>query len=96
MPNWKNCKLEGLETAASAALIERTNVRLLAIKAPAAGIVWGKLKKMDTNWTTRLAASGHRPEQVLKSFGEWRYQRVNYAGLAIGQKCLHRLPLCFK
>ena len=43
MPNRENCTLAELETAAKAAPIQRTNLRLLAIKALAMGISHGQV-----------------------------------------------------
>jgi len=56
MPNRENCTLEELKTAAKAAPIQRTNLRLMAIKALAMGIVHEQvavLFAVNEDWVSR-------------------------------------------
>jgi transposase len=65
MPNRENCTLEELETAARAAPIQRTNLRLLAIKALAMGIpreqvaaLFGVNEDSVSRWVRRFNERG--------------------------------------
>lgn len=65
MPNRESCTLEELETSARAAPIQRTNLRLLAIKALAMGIpheqvaaLFGVNEDSVSRWVRRFNQRG--------------------------------------
>jgi len=65
MPNQENCTLDELETAARAAPIQRTNLRLMAIKALAMGIpheqvaaLFGVNEDSVSRWVRRFNERG--------------------------------------
>ena len=65
MPNRENCTLEELETAATAAPMQRTNLRLMALKALTMGIaheqvagLFGVNEDSVSRWVRRFNERG--------------------------------------